>query len=230
MFIPFTRIFAFCYEVNRILKYIPFEIILTRTANNSHCYYDPANTAIDFPDHDSGITSITLQHERMKFCRDIASELEKLYERPFDVAYYKRICEQAATQAGVQRTFGYSNTMPENDEVNPRYVFCIFKSHAIDTAQTNYQRCCHANTSNISVRYNGSVYPLLSQNADWNRNQYSRFYEEFIKISNSLGNPSLGLSMAEFLNLYTIYAIDLSAQAIVSQTNQLTINLEPKMF
>ena len=72
--------------------------------------------------------------------------------------------------------------MSENDEVNPRYVFCIFKSHANDTAQTNYQRCCQAIVSNISLRYDGSVYPLLSQNADWNRNQYSRFYKEFIKV------------------------------------------------
>ena len=110
--------------------------------------------------------------------------------------------------------------MSENDEGNPRYVCCIFKSHANDTAQTNYQRCCHANISNISVRYGGSVYQLLSQNADWNRNQYSRFYKEFIKVSKSLGNTSPGLSMAEFIDLYTIYVIDLSAQAIVSPTNQ----------
>ena len=40
----------------------------------------------------------------------------------------------------------------------------------------------------------------------------------------SLGNTSPGLSMAEFRDLYTIYAMDLSAQAIVSPTNQLTIN------
>ena len=66
--------------------------------------------------------------------------------------------------------------MSENDEGNPRYVFCIYKSHANDTAQSNYQRWCHANVSNISVSYDGPVYPLLSQNADWNRNQYSRFY------------------------------------------------------
>ena len=98
-----------------------------------------------------------------------------------------------------------------------------------DTAQTNYQRCCHANISNISVRYGGSVYRLLSQNADWNRNHYSRFYKEFIKVSKSLCKTSPGLSMAEFRDLYTIYAIDLSAQAIVSQTNQLTINVEKRV-
>ena len=32
--------------------------------------------------------------------------------------------------------------------------------------------------------------------------------------------------MAEFRDLYTIYVIDLSAQAIVHPTNQLTINVE----
>ena len=35
MFIHLTRIFSFCDEVNRILKYIPFGIILTRTANKN---------------------------------------------------------------------------------------------------------------------------------------------------------------------------------------------------
>ena len=115
MFIILSRIFPFCDEVNRILKYIPFEIVLTRTANNSNCYYGAANTAIDFLDNDSGIISLTLQLERIKFRPDIASDLEKLYKKPFDVAYFKRIYEQAATQAGVQRTFGHSKTMSGND-------------------------------------------------------------------------------------------------------------------
>ena len=47
--------------------------------------------------------------------------------------------------------------MSENDEGNPRYIFVIFKSHANNTAQTNYQRCCHANVSNISLKYGGSM-------------------------------------------------------------------------
>ena len=166
MFIPLNIIFSFCDEVNRVLKYIPFEIILTRTANNSRCYYGAANTSIHFPEEQCGILSLTLQLERIKFRPDISLDLEKQFKKPFDVAYYKRICEQSATQARVQRTFGHTKTMTANDEGNPRYVFCIFKTHADDTAQTNNQRCCHANISNINVRYAGSVYPLLAQNAD----------------------------------------------------------------
>ena len=80
--------------------------------------------------------------------------------------------------------------MSENDDGNPKYVFCIFEFHANDTAQTNYRRCCHANVSNIYVRYGGSVYSILSKNAHWNRNIYSRFYYEFIKVSKSLSNTS----------------------------------------
>ena len=38
LFIPLNKIFSFCDEVNRLLKYIPFEIVLTRSGNNTHCY------------------------------------------------------------------------------------------------------------------------------------------------------------------------------------------------
>ena len=49
-----------------------------------------------------------------------------------------------------------------------------------------------------------------------------------IKVSKSSGNTSPGLLMAELRDLYTIYAINLSAQIIVRVTNQLTINVEKR--
>ena len=51
---PFEQNLFFCDEVNRLLKYIPFEIVLTRSGNNSHCYFGAANTAIDFGNDESG--------------------------------------------------------------------------------------------------------------------------------------------------------------------------------
>ena len=101
----------------------------------------------------------------------------------------------------------------------------IIKPHANDTAQSNYQRCCQANISSITARYNSNTYPLLTQSADWSRNQYSRFYKEFIRVSKFLGNSNPGLPMEEFRDLYTIYALDLSAQAVAIKTNQLTITI-----
>ena len=108
-------------------------------------------------------------------------------------------------------------TFTESEERCCRYVLIIIKYHANDTNQTNYQRCCHANISNITVSYAMSTYSLLAYGADWNRNQYSIFYKEFIKISRNLGYSSPGLSMQEFRDLYTIFSVDVSAQATVSK-------------
>ena len=192
---------------------------MTRSGNNSHCYYGANNIAMDFGNDESGLISIVLQLERIKLPADISLDMENMYKRPFNVSYYKRICEQSATQAGVQKTFLCDRTFNNENDVNPRYFFVIIKPHANDTAQTNYQRCCHANKPSITVRYSSNTYPLLPQSADWSRNQYSRFYKEFIRVSKSLGNSNPGLSMQEFRDLYSIYALDLSAQAVASKTN-----------
>ena len=64
------------------------------------------------------------------------------------------------------------------------------------------------------------------QGADWNRNQYSRFYKKFIKVSTSVGYSAPALSMQEVRDLYTIVSVDVSSQATISRTNKLTINIE----
>ena len=83
--------------------------------------------------------------------------------------------------------------MTESNKNLCKYVFVIIKIHSNNTLQTNYQRCCHANISNITMRYAGSTYHLLAQYANWNKNKYSRFYKEFMNISKNLGNNSPGL-------------------------------------
>ena len=80
-----------------------------------------------------------------------------MYKRLFNVSYDKRICEQSATQAGVQSTFSCVCTFNNEDDRNPRYIFVIIKPHANDTAETNYQRCCHANISSSTARYSSNT-------------------------------------------------------------------------
>ena len=74
---------------------------MTKSENNSHCYNGANNTAIDFGNDKSGLISIVLQLEKIKLRADISSDMAKMYKRPFNVFYYKKICEQSATQAGV---------------------------------------------------------------------------------------------------------------------------------
>ena len=52
-------------------------------------------------------------------------------------------------------------TFNNKDDGNPRYLFVIIKPHANEVAQTNYQRCCHANISSITASYSSNTYQLL---------------------------------------------------------------------
>ena len=60
-----------------------------------------------------------------------------MYKRPCEVAYYKRICENAATQTGSKKTISHMETFSEAYEGNCKYVFVIFKTHSNNTHQTN---------------------------------------------------------------------------------------------
>ena len=42
------NIWSFNDKCNRIFKYIPIEIVLTKSGNNSHCVYGQADNLIDF--------------------------------------------------------------------------------------------------------------------------------------------------------------------------------------
>ena len=81
LFIPLNRIFV-CDKDNRLIKYIPFEIVLTKRGNNSHCYYGANNTAIDLGDDKSGLISTVLQLELIKLRANINSSIKKCLHIP----------------------------------------------------------------------------------------------------------------------------------------------------
>ena len=110
-----NRIFGFCLEADRVLKYLPFEIELIRTAQNTNCYFGAANTGLDFAgdDDNSGIVSITLRLERLICRTDIMTTLEKQFSKPIEMAYLRRICEDYG-QMNTEATSSYTKTMTAN--------------------------------------------------------------------------------------------------------------------
>jgi hypothetical protein len=106
-----------------------------------------------------------------------------------------------------------------------KYLFCIFKNANADTSETNFQRACHANIQNIIVNYAGQQYPNLAQECDWNRNQYSIFYNQFTDVAHELGFSNPSLSMKDFRDLYTIYSINMSNQPSSTTSSMMTINI-----
>lgn len=66
---------------------------------------------------------------------------------------------------------------------------------------------------NLYARFLSNRYPYLGQNAKFATNQFAKFYGQFAEVAKSLGH-STGLSMKEFRDLYTIFAINLSSQKL----------------
>ena len=192
---------------------MPLEITLTRSGFNTHAFFGAANTSVNFTDdgNNGGIQSITLQLNRLKFRPDIEANLEKIFKIPIPATYYKRICERSSTQPGTQSSFKHMKNFSREEDGTAKFVFIVIKDHAADTHQTNYQRMCHANVSRITVRYGAQQYPLLAQNADFPNNYFARFYKEFLNTANQLGYGNPALSMEEFRNLYTVFAVDISS-------------------
>ena len=61
IFVPLNKIFGFCDEYDKVLKYIGFDVELIRTANNTHTIFVAENINIQFGDvADSGILAISL--------------------------------------------------------------------------------------------------------------------------------------------------------------------------
>ena len=176
IFVPLNRLFQFCAEFNRVLKYIPLEIILTRSGFNDRAFFGAAGTNVDFSeDNNGGITSISLMLQTIKFRPDIEARLEKAYSHPFNVTYYKRICEKSSTSAGSSSTFGHIKSLSIASDGRARFVICIMKPSAQNTKQQSYQLCPHCNVQNILVNYNSQDYPQQSQEANFLENQFTRF-------------------------------------------------------
>lgn len=224
LFIPLYHLFGYFSEVDKLLKYVNLEINLVRSANNTYCYYGAAGSTMQFPDDESGIISIQLLIQRVDLAPPLMIKIENWLQKPLSFPYLRRICEEHR-QIGNQMTYNITKNFGSEEGI-PRYVFCIFKTAANDTAETNYQRCPHANMQEITVKFAGNRYPSISQDSNFPLNQFSRFYEEFIDVARCLGNRNPGLSMDEYRDLFTIYAFDISAAPVVSITPTLNIDIK----
>jgi hypothetical protein len=222
--IPLNHIFGFAAEFDRLLKYVPLEIELIRNPNSTQSVYGAPNTSV-LSDNEEGIVEITLRLERVTLRPDLAVDLEQKFKNKFETYFLRRTLEEH-NQINTDRTVTYVKTFGRTDEGVCRYVFTILKTAAVDSPATNYQLCSHANLQNLTVRYLGNSYPPLSQNADWARNTFSKFYADFLGVARSLGYRQPALSKFDFKNLFTVYAIDVSASPSTLNSSSLTISLE----
>jgi hypothetical protein len=73
---------------------LPIEIMLTRSANNTHSIYGANNTTLHFSDeNNTGLLSIGLRLERITPDAKVMLQVEKMLSKPFKTCYYRRIVD-----------------------------------------------------------------------------------------------------------------------------------------
>ena len=72
----------------------------------------------------------------------------------------------------------------------------------------------------LRVSLDGTFYPRDRLEINWGKNDYAEAYKSCQKVCESNENKEPILDMTAFKSLYTIYAIDLSAQKETIKSNR----------
>jgi hypothetical protein len=198
-FIPLKSIFSFCDEYNRVLKYINFEIELIRQANNQRIYFGAVDTSLAFGDpNTTGLLNIVLEIESITPNPQLSVELDNELKEPIHIAFLERTC--------INRVAGQSQTwdVTETRFTAPRYVFIV-------NYQGNRNLFPHSDINYIQVVIDGEVMPNLQQGCRFLENRYTKFYQSFKDVCKYF-DTGTSITMREYADLYTIFAIDVSNQ------------------
>jgi hypothetical protein len=112
---------------------------------------------------------------------------------------------------------------------HPRYFLLGFKNKTTNTASYTVNNGSFDNVkiTDIHVDLNGSLYPKVPMKANFATKQVSDIFNAYINFCLKNGvEPSMTLN--EFINFYTIYIIDCSAQAESLRTNSILVKVEIK--
>ena len=227
-FIPLYRIFSFC-ELNKLLKYVPFEIDITRedlTKRQRVIYGSEGDIEFGNGANNCGLNKISLRLEIIHPRADLMSSLESDFnKKTLKYSYLKRSCEEVLISSS--QTFCWRKYCSVNSDGTPRFLFVVFKpSEIANTTAINYQKFIQANIKNITVNFRGNSYPYRNQLGNFDENNFASFYNDFISVGKSMGKENIALSMKDFRDLFTIYSFDLTSQSFNNNALNLSVDIE----
>ena len=196
--------FGFCDDYDRVLKYMPFTIQLTRQTNIDCLAFGIAATGITF-----SLEQLDFHIEELVPKAQLAVLLDKRYnEKPLSVSFLQRYISSENSDNKIVK-------VKETHFNCPRYVFIACKGTTGAASQIgfdkNYSLCRHCDIKNVKVYLDGKCFPDKEQNASFQKNMFSQFYNTYANVCEAFSG-SCGMTPKEFKELYTIFCVDLSDQ------------------
>jgi hypothetical protein len=242
-FIPLSMVSNF-FATDTCLMDTGFEITLKRKGESDYgnAFFGAADTNVDFGDSkevtDTGLMSIKLELFEQKPNLVIEGQLSSIFKNTNvnkkPVFFLKGSCEKFQMKS--DKSYNYSST----SHLIPRYVINCFKGAKDERADANndgaqelnptknFSLFAHADIKSCIVSINGQLFPNNgSQDAEFLKNKFSPFYQNYMGTCKSFGvDPSR--TSKEFKENDTVFAYDCSEQEkkVSTKTTNLQVKIE----
>ena len=224
VFVPLSCIFGFCEDYDKLIKFLSFDINLHRfsSAEYTKCVYGAEGTAIVFGQEGetTGLKSMILEIEQVFPVPTLSVELDKIYTQGnLEIGFLQR--EGRLYPVNNAQTYEVNMTKKSI----PRFLFAIFHGKSGNasqlTALSNYQLFRNVDLKYIQCNVDNQIYPNIQQNAEFKKNIFSKFYQEYLTVCRKLAGDG-SMSFSEYKDLYPIFAVDMTNQK--EKLNNTSIN------
>jgi len=221
--LPLSNLFGFC-DVHRLLYLIPIELELTRNDDDRFVFCGknsftsggtatPANPKSTITKLQWLVPSITPSAERKIAIHKLLASTDFI-----PMTFLKRSLHAMDVPERV-------SWIIKTTSAHPRYLIIGFKNDDAGDYTKNNGSLNHASVKAIHVDLNGSLYPKHPMKLNFATKQVVDVYSAYMNFCLKNGNEPT-ISLKEFIDLYTIYVIDTSAQSESLRTNSILIKVE----
>ena len=224
--IPLKHFLGFCEDYKKILYGMQQRLTLTRT-NNDNAIFRTAAT-------DAG--TVRLDKIRWFMPHVIPSDayrlqLDKVIEKKekLPVGYRMLQCDTSQVPTN-QKSFTWRLGVKSSPDI-PRFIIVGFQSDKNNNQEQNPAIFDHLYVRNIYVTLNAKRYPDTDYDNDFNKNQYSRIYEDassfrkkFFNMDELVSNS--GINPLDYKNLFPLYVFDVTKQSEKLKTSVSDIHIK----
>ena len=210
LMLPFSQIFGFCRDIDKVFRGVKHTIVLDREVANNYIMRANGVAAGKF-----NINHISLWMPKVKPSLSVESEINaQLVKGHIKQLYFEQMRVYRTMFQPTETTMSWRVTTAAGSEL-PRHVFVAFQSSERDNNQQfNNMIFDNANLRRISCRINSTQYPEREFECNFtpqNRN-YSRLYLNFLESSNKYLDTETGsqLSSQDWAGLYPVHHFDVS--------------------
>ena len=210
--VPLSDIFGFAADYEQLVYGMRQELVLVRKADADAIFRAAAATA-------AKVNLLKISWMMPHVTPNLTKKLELLEvieaKTSIPVEFRRRQCETISVAQATELDWILS---VKSSSEKPRYVLVAFQTDRANSETKNAAVFDHCDLTSLSLFLSSTKYPKTDYKLDWDKNNFSRSYDDFVNFKSSyydvdslLVKPGVGPS--DYKSLYPIFVIDCSKQS-----------------